>query len=70
MKRTDVRAVIPGTRNEWHHPVCRARDPREDDYKGPQWHKVRLACDAGSGHGGIRICSDACSGAQSTAICP
>lgn len=52
------------------HQKCQAGDPLGGDYKGPQLHREQPACDAGSGHGGTETCSDACSDAQSTAMCP
>jgi len=48
---------------QWHHQLCRAKDPPVGGYKVPLLHKVRLACDAVSGRGGIKICFDACNGA-------
>lgn len=51
-------------------PQCQAGGPPTDDCKGPQLHKGQPACDVESGHGDTRICSGACSDAQSTAMCP
>lgn len=39
-------------------------------YKGHQSRKAQPTDDAGSEYGGIKTCSDACSDAQSTAMCP
>lgn len=53
-----------------HHQRYPGGDLQVDGYKGPQSRKAQLTDDAGSEYGGIKTCSDACSDAQSTAMCP
>lgn len=52
------------------HLQCQVGDPQGDDCKGLLLHKEQPVCDAGSGHGDIETCSDACTDAQSIAMYP
>lgn len=54
----------------WHHQQCQVEDPQLGDCKGLLLHKEQPVCDAGSGYGDIKTCSDACTYAQSTAMYP
>lgn len=52
------------------HLQCQVEDPQWGDCKGLLLHKEQPVCDAGSGYGDIRTCSDAYTDAQSTAMYP
>lgn len=52
------------------HLEYQAEAPQVDDCIKHQWHKALPACGVVNEHDDIETCSDACSGAQSTAKYP